>query len=208
MHFSCFCNAKYSKRNVFKADYQLFGSKYRYPISKYLKQVPVYVRIMVVKTGQDERLGYRLFFFVVIFWCLHALVGSLYSSRTIADKLTNLRQSKHSSDAPNSLHSTNVGSTRLRLSFVYNPKTAHCVQWHSPNWLANLRVRKVCETWFGEFFGSIHEPDDDGAKISSAQHSNGPYLVGRSIQSSAEWVRVVNLAQPEHFCYNFITAKR
>ena len=62
--------------------------------------------------------------------------------------------------------------------------------------LANLRVGQLLEIGNGAFFGSIndnnniYETGENGAKISSISHSNGPILVGQLRESQAKWVRV------------------
>ena len=57
---------------------------------------------------------------------------------------------------------------------------------------ANLRVGQLCEILNEAIFGSMitYETGENGAKISSISHSNGPILVGQLRESHAEILRV------------------
>ena len=61
--------------------------------------------------------------------------------------------------------------------------------------LANLRVGQLLQiigngACFGSINDNIYETGENGAKISSISHSNGPILVGQLRESQAKWVRV------------------
>ena len=57
---------------------------------------------------------------------------------------------------------------------------------------ANLRVGQLREIVNGAIFGSMitYETGENGAKISSISHSNGPILVGQLRESHSEILRV------------------